>query len=402
MEKHVFELARGLLQRGMDVDVICEDRSHLPDPESPLADHIIGLSPDLVPDTGWVEQYEWKSRQFAAMLDPERYDVVHCHSHYGRDVAFRLSQMSHRPALVTTFHLTPVGLLDRLEMLGMPEPEGAPVDRAVSQMETAAARLSDRCIAVSRGVQREVMEIYGVPEGRVPVIYNWYDPANFIVYTRKAARQRLGLHPDAPYLLYIGHFAQERGQMLAKAMRLLPPEITLLAVHPEPDRQIEAEFGDRIRFCGYQTPDGLALLYAASDLQCFPAVYGGFGLVLVEGMACGCPPIVFNFSAMSEIVTAESGFLVDEPTAGAYAAGIRQALLEAADKREGAGRRAQDFRMDPQIDRVVELYRDVAERRTSTEQEETGDADGRAGEQVDVRPDREYAAARLSPQYHRQ
>jgi glycosyltransferase involved in cell wall biosynthesis len=402
MEKHVYELVRGLLERDVEVDIICEDRSHLPDPDSPLSDHIIGLPPDAVPDGGWVEQYQAKSRLFAEMLDPDRYDIVHCHSHYGQDVAFRLSRLARRPALITTFHLTPIGLLERLGRLDIPEPEGAPIDRVVSEMEAVSARLSDRCIAVSHGVQCEVVDMYGVPERRVRVIYNWYDPTNFVVYTRKSARERLGLDPDAPFLLYIGHFRHERGEIMAEAMRLLPAEITLLVVHPEKDDEIEAEFGDRIRFCGYQTPDGLALLYAASDLQCFPTVYSGFGLVLVEGMACGCPPIVFNFSAMNEIVTPESGFLVEEATPEAYAEGILRALPQASDKREGAGRRAQDFRMEPQIDRVVNLYREVVADRETAPQEKTGDTDGRAGGQDPLRSDRGYAAARLSSQHHRQ
>jgi glycosyltransferase involved in cell wall biosynthesis len=361
MEKHVFELAQGLLQRGVNVEIICEDRSHLPDPEAPLADRIIGLPSDTLRSEGWVARYEEKSRRFAAMLDPDRYDVVHCHSHYGRDVALALAGQARRPALVTTYHLTPLGLLERMRALDIPEPEGAPIDRAVAEMEGTAARLSDRCIAVSRGVQREVMQFYGVPEDRVPVIYNWYDPQSFERHTRESAREQLDLDPDAPYLLYIGHFELHRGRLLAQAMRLLPPEITLLVVHPEADSAIEDELGDRVRFFGYQTPQGLALLYAAADLQCFPTIYSGFGLVLVEGMACGCPPIVFNHSAMNEIVTPDSGFLVDEPSADAYARGVREALPRAASKREGARQRARAFRMEPQIDRVLDLYCSLAD-----------------------------------------
>ena len=367
MEKHVFELVEGLVARTVDVDIICEDRSHLPDPANTLADRVIGLPPSAVHAKGWVAQYQEKSRAFAEMLDPTRYDIVHCHSHYGRDVALKLSTLDHRPALVTTFHLTPVGLLERMKALGIPEPEGAAIDRAVAEMEATAAQLSDRCIAVSRGVQREVMQFYRVPAERVPVISNWYNPANFNVYTKQKARERLELQPNAPYLLYIGHFELHRGQLLAEAMRLLPPTITLLVVHPDADPAIRAEFGCRVRFCGYQTPDGLALLYAAADLQCFPTIYSGFGLVLVEGMACGCPPIVFNFSAMNEIVTPDSGFLVEEASAEAYADGILHALPRAAAKREGAQRRAQFFRMDPQIDCVVDLYGEVRDQRTRRE-----------------------------------
>ncbi|HZU12346.1 MAG TPA: glycosyltransferase family 4 protein [Chloroflexota bacterium] len=365
MEKHVYELVCGLLARDVDVQIVCEDRSHLPDPVNGLAGRIIGLPPESLdqeepmPMDRWVPLYEEKSRRFAEMLDPSSFDIIHSHSHYGRDIALRLSAMDHRPALINTFHLTPVGQLERFRALGLPAPEGAPIDRAVSDMEATAARLSDRSIAVSHGVQREVCTYYGVPDERVPVIYNWYDPGNFDVHLRPEARDKLALDPHAPYLLYIGHFKQHRGKLMAEAMRRLPPEVRLLVIHPEGDPEIAAEFGGRILFCGYQTPEQLGLYYAAADLQCFPTVYSGFGLVLVEGMACGCPPVVFNYSAMNEIVTSDSGYIADEPTAAAYADAIRRALQDGGAKCHAAVERSRRFRMDRQIDRVVDLYREV-------------------------------------------
>jgi len=359
MEKHVFQLVRGLLERGVDVRVICEDRSHLPDPTNQLRDHLLTVPSESLHAEGWIERYGEKSRRFAEMLDPMQYDIVHCHGHYGYDVALELLKLDRRPALVTTYHLTPMGQLERFRQLGIPEPEGAPIDLAVSKMEAASAQLSDRCIAVSRGVHREVVRFYEVPEERVRVIHNWYDPSSFDVQAKRTARERLSLRPDAPYLLYIGHFGLHRGWLLADAMRRLSPEVTLLVVHPEGDEAIQTEFGDRVQFFGYQPPERLGLLYAAADLQCFPTVYSGFGLVLVEGMACGCPAVVFDLSAMNEIVTPKSGYLVEEPTAEAYAAAILQALPCASEKREAAMRHAREFQMDPQIDRVLDLYHEI-------------------------------------------
>jgi glycosyltransferase involved in cell wall biosynthesis len=359
MEKHVYDLVNGLLNRAVDVEIICEDRSFLPDPSNSLAARIRGVSPESLQSRGWSELYQEKSKRFAEMLDPERYDVVHCHSHYGRDVAIELSRLPRRPGLITTYHLTPLGQLERMQQLGIPEPEGAPIDRLVGEMEATAAQLSDRCIAVSHGVGREIIRFYGVAEERVHVIHNWYDAGNFSAKPKSRTRQFLRLSVDAEYLIYIGHFGLHRGQLLAEVMRRLPSEITLLVVHPEADPAIQAEFGDRVQFVGYTSSEGLAKYFSASDLQCFPTVYSGFGLVLVEGMACGCPSVVFNFSAMNEIVTSESGYLVDELTAEAYAAATLQALRDGGKKRSAAIARARQFREGPQIDRVVNLYKEV-------------------------------------------
>ncbi len=239
-------------------------------------------------------------------------------------------------------------------------------------MERTVARGSDCCIAVSRGVGQEIERFYGVGWDRIQVIYNWYDPSIFYPHDRKAARQLLGLNPNARYLLYIGHFGLHRGQFLAAALRLLPANIKMVVIHPEADEQIRAEFGERVVFAGYVPVERMALYYSAADLQCFPTVYAGFGLVLVEGMACGCPAVVCNHTAMNEIVTTESGYLVDEPTPGAYAAQVMAGLRQGDRKRSAAIERARTFRMQRGIDAVVDVYRRVLVAGTSTETYQRG------------------------------
>lgn len=359
-EKHVYELARGLLDRGVEVDVICEDRSFLPDRDTSLAGRIIGLQSDSLRAPNWVPRYKEKSARFAELLHPKRYDIVHCHNHYGFGTALRLARFPDRPALVSTFHLTPLGSLERYEQLGIPEPEGAPIDRAVALMEEATAQLSDACIAVSHGVAREVERHYHVPADRISVIHNWFRPDIFYPRSQADSRRLLGLDPGRQYLLYVGHFGLQRGEMMRSALRLLPPEVTLLVVTDEEDPSVQTEFGNRVRFTGYVRPEEMATYYSAADLQCFPSVYGGFGLVILEGLACGCPAVVFDHSAMNEIVNPQSGYLVAEATPEAYAQAIRGALADRGEKRANAAQRARCFDLDVQIDRVASLYERIA------------------------------------------
>ena len=359
MEKHVYELVGGLRRRRIEVEIICEDRSFLPDAANELAPCIIGVDSDSLQATGWTALYREKARRFAELLNARRYDIVHCHSHYGYGVATKLAALRDRPKLINTFHLTPLGQLERFAQLGVPEPEGAPIDRAVAFMERHVAQESDLCIAVSQAVGQEVEHFYGVPPERIHVVHNWFDPAIFRPHHRSGARRLLGLDPDVPYLLYVGHFNLQRGQLLTEAMRLLPPGVKLLAIHPERDESIESEFGDRVQMVGHVAADRMALYYSAANLQCFPTVYAGFGLVLVEGMACGCPPVVFDFPAMNEIVTPSAGYLVDVPTAEAYAAGIIRGLEDGDRKHDAAIERSAVFTLSSQIDRVLNLYRQL-------------------------------------------
>jgi glycosyltransferase involved in cell wall biosynthesis len=58
---------------------------------------------------------------------------------------------------------------------------------------------------------------------------------------------------------------------------------------------------DRIRFLGFVSDDDLLQLYNACDLFCFPSYYEGFGLPVVEAMACGAPVACSNTSAVPEV-----------------------------------------------------------------------------------------------------
>jgi starch synthase len=355
-EKHVYELTRGLLKRGVHVEIICEDRPFLPDADNPLAPCIVGVAPESLRRRSPVEQFMEKSERFSELIDPSRYDIVHCHGQYGYHIVLRWAQLVRRPLLISGFHLTALGPIERYKQLGLGEPGEAAIDRAVAFMELAMGCLSDHCIAVSRGVAREIVELYGVPPDRVQVIANWYDPSVFRQVDSQIARRLLNLKAAGRYLLYVGHFNMSRGKIMAEILRRLPHEITLLVAHHEEDEAIIAEFGDRVRFIGHSTPQTLALYYSAADLLCFPSLYGGFGLVLIEAMACGCPPVVFDYAAMNELVTDDSGYLVAEPTAGAYSAVIEEALSDGRKKAPAARRRAQAFHMDEQIDAVLDLY----------------------------------------------
>ncbi|MDQ6826465.1 MAG: glycosyltransferase family 4 protein [Candidatus Eremiobacteraeota bacterium] len=372
-EKYVYELTRGLLQRGVEVDVICEDRPFLPDAANPLANHLLGIEPQSLSSRTLVEQFREKSRRLAQAIEPTRYDLVHCHGQYGFHTALRWSELTERPPLISSFHLTALGPNERYRQLGLGEPPEASVDGAVAFMEETTGRLSDKCIAVSRGVAAEVTKFYGVQPERVQVISNWYDPDIFRPLDRSNARRILGLESGERYLLYVGHFNMSRGAIMAAALRRLPHSITLLVAHHDEDRTIIAEFGKRVRFTGHLAPETLALYYSAADVLCFPSLYGGFGLVLIEAMACGCPPVVFNYGAMNEVVTGESGYLVMEPTPAAYAAKIAQALSDNGRKASAARTRAQAFVMDVQIDAVLNVYR-AAVRRRSKSNVENGEA----------------------------
>ncbi len=82
--------------------------------------------------------------------------------------------------------------------------------------------------------------------------------------------------------------------------------------------------GANARWLGRVSNDELADLYRAATVVAVPSLYEGFGLPILEAMACGAPTVASNRGAMPEI--AGEGALVAEPTPDALADAIREAL----------------------------------------------------------------------------
>lgn len=339
LEGQVYDLSAGLLQLGVDVEIVCADRLHMP-----AADHALGDRIHSIP----FEQSDLEMRhpylsnlrlslELSRAAPWHEYDLVHAHNHYGFYTATALRTSPRPPpALVTSFHLTPAGVLGRMMELGLPEEPDSRIDESVAMMEAAVANLSDRCIAVSEAVRDDLRRRYHVPDEKLTTVYNGIDTKLFRPGARNRARRAFGLDPAGTYLLYIGPFDRFKGMLLLESLPLLDPAITLLVVWPTLDPAARERGGERLRYLGYLPRERLRLLYSACELLAFPAIYAGFGLALAEASACGCVPVAFDQSAANEVVSRETAWLVDEISPGAYAAAINEGVRspETAEKRE--------------------------------------------------------------------
>jgi alpha-1,3-rhamnosyl/mannosyltransferase len=86
--------------------------------------------------------------------------------------------------------------------------------------------------------------------------------------------------------------------------------------------------GERVVFLGPVAEAELPALYAGAELFVFPSLYEGFGLPVLEAMACGTPVVCSNRSSLPE-VTGDAALLVDPHDVGALAAAIGQAMGDA-------------------------------------------------------------------------
>jgi glycosyltransferase involved in cell wall biosynthesis len=148
-------------------------------------------------------------------------------------------------------------------------------------------------------------------------------------------RERFGLDR---YCLAVGDLGPRKNLVgLGEAMRLLRDAGLTLALVGKPGpngARIARDSGGM--WLGHVGDRDLADLYRAAAVTAYPSLYEGFGLPVVEAMACGSPVVASNRGALPEV--AGDGAILVEPHPAGIAEGIRAALEPAtADRLRAAG-----------------------------------------------------------------
>lgn len=126
----------------------------------------------------------------------------------------------------------------------------------------------------------------------------------------------------------------------------------------------QSPYAEDIVFAGYQADSTLAALYRACAVFAYPSLYEGFGLPVVEAMACGAPVVAGTISSIPE-VAGDAALLVDPLSADAIGDAIKQILTDAAlaaSLRERGRRRAAQFTWSRSAQQTLEVYREASAR----------------------------------------
>lgn len=179
---------------------------------------------------------------------------------------------------------------------------------------TALVRAS-LCVVPSAATAAELARVAGADQSRLEIIQHGVDSDRFHLPTHEeisSARRMVGLGPDTPYVAFLGALeprknvpALIRGFATACRGRTDPPAL-VLAGQPGWDRQVERALDDvphrlRVIRAGYLPFETLAGFLGGAALVAYPSLGEGFGLPVLEAMACGACVLTTRRLALPEV-----------------------------------------------------------------------------------------------------
>jgi glycosyltransferase involved in cell wall biosynthesis len=259
--------------------------------------------------------------------------------------------------------------------LVLPEYQMLARQRVYFGLVTRALRRATAIITVSECSRRDLVRTVGVPIERVYVVENAIpdtlqpvrDPAALA-----AVRAHYGL--GERFVLYLGaNDLRKNLDRLIRAYAALPTPLRgthqlVVAgrqwprdhpLYPDPRRVVhELGLEDRVVFTGGIAEDEKAPLMSAATVFAFPSLYEGFGLPVLEAMACGTPVLTANSSSLPE-VAGDAAVLVDPTDVHAIGQGLAELLESPRHRQELSERgveRANRYRWSRVAERTIEVY----------------------------------------------
>jgi glycosyltransferase involved in cell wall biosynthesis len=198
-------------------------------------------------------------------------------------------------------------------------------------------KVARHIIADSAATRQDLIQHYDADPAKIDVVHLGRDPAIQRVTNPQPVLEKFGI--DGPYLLYVGTLQPRKNLLrLLEAFHQISPQFAVSLVLAGGKgwltdqlftRIRTLKLDDRVILPGYVSEGDKAALLSGSTAFVYPSLYEGFGIPLLEAMACQTPIVTSNLSSMPEIA-GDAALLVDPYDVASISEALRQILSDAA------------------------------------------------------------------------
>lgn len=271
-----------------------------------------------------VVRIAWEQLMWPLAAAQQHFDLLH-------SLAFVTPVLNTRPTVVTVYDLSFIHVPERFPTLQR--------TYLTTQARRSCQRAS-RVVTISESGRQDVHRLFGVPLERIDVVYPGVDERFHVQPDAAAALLRQEKNLPGRFILHVGTLQPRKNlPFLLDVFAQLHQDPAFADVrlvlaggkgwfYEEIFSRVQAlGLTEWVHFPGYVPDEELPQWYAAAACLVFPSAYEGFGMPIIEAMACGTPVIAVNTSSIPEAM-GEAGLMVEGDDAAALLNHLRAVLSQ--------------------------------------------------------------------------